>query len=490
MGILNLLEKTIPVFGQTYDVSLNWIAQLIRWLITSVGIVGVGIILFSLCLKVVVLPFDIYQRISMRKQNQKMKDQKERMEKLQKQYANDKAMYNQKLMEMYKENGISMFSSCLPMILSMVIFIVAINAFNAYAQYSAIENYNYMVSAYKSEIRAYCPDLDDENISFENDKIVVKGGADETDAYIFYRLPNTENYTAETDKATVKAYIDAQIKADTINEYVIDTAKIEANTTLMTEITSLIPEGTAHDAAAKEQAMYDYFVAKAQKAVKVAYEDEENGVKTKTKFLWIKNIWLTDASYKSPVLDYTTFETEAKREEFQVGGDKVKYSEIGKTGTLVYNEDAYNLITAELTEQKEEANGWYILIILSIGTILLQQFVTMRSQKEQQKYSTVDGQGASQQKMMLIMMTGMFAIFSFMYSAAFSIYMITSNIFSLLSTIIINKFVDKKLEKEEAVTTVVRMDNRTLSRIEAAKKAGQASAKDSREKKNKDDEGK
>ena len=73
MGILNLLEKTIPVFGQTYDVSLNWIAQLIRWLITSVGIVGVGIILFSLCLKLVVLPFDIYQRISMRKQNQKMK---------------------------------------------------------------------------------------------------------------------------------------------------------------------------------------------------------------------------------------------------------------------------------------------------------------------------------------------------------------------------------------------------------------------------------
>ena len=92
--------------------------------------------------------------------------------------------------------------------------------------------------------------------------------------------------------------------------------------------------------------------------------------------------------------------------------------------------------------------------------------------------------------MMMFMMTGMFAIFSFMYSAAFSIYMITSNVFSLLSTLIINKIVDKKLEKEEAVTTVVRMDNRTLSRIEAAKKAGQASAKDSREKKNKDDEGK
>ena len=63
-------------------------------------------------------------------------------------------------MEMYKENGISMFSSCLPMILSMVIFIVAINAFNAYAQYSAIENYNTMVGAYNAGIRAYCPDIE------------------------------------------------------------------------------------------------------------------------------------------------------------------------------------------------------------------------------------------------------------------------------------------------------------------------------------------
>ena len=143
MELFNLLA-TVPVFGQTYDVSLNWIAQLIRWLISSIGTVGVGIILFSLCLKFIVLPFDVYQRIAMRKQNQKMKEQQERMEKLQKQYANDKQMYNQKLMEMYKENGISMFSSCLPMILSMVIFIVAINAFNAYARYSAIDNYNYM----------------------------------------------------------------------------------------------------------------------------------------------------------------------------------------------------------------------------------------------------------------------------------------------------------------------------------------------------------
>ena len=73
----------------------------------------------------------------------------------------------------------------------------------------------------------------------------------------------------------------------------------------------------------------------------------------------------------------------------------------------------------------------------------------MRSQKEQSKFSSVDGQGASQQKMMLIIMTGMFAIFSFMYSAAFSLYMITGNLLSMVMTLVINKVVDVMLAKKE-----------------------------------------
>ena len=102
-----------------------------------------------------------------------------------------------------------------------------------------------------------------------------------------------------------------------------------------------------------------------------------------------------------------------------------------------------------LDEQKTQANGYFVLIVLSIGTILLQQFVSMRTQKEQQKYSTVDGQGGSQQKMMMIVMTLMFAVFSFMYSSSFSIYMIMSNLFSLVSMLIINKLVDISMAKKE-----------------------------------------
>ena len=92
----------------------------------------------------------------MRKQNIKMAQNKETMEKLQKQYAGNKEMYNKKVMEMYKANGISMFSSCLPLILSLVIFFIAIGAFNDYSTYATVQNYNQLVKAYDTKVETLC----------------------------------------------------------------------------------------------------------------------------------------------------------------------------------------------------------------------------------------------------------------------------------------------------------------------------------------------
>ncbi len=429
MNVFNLLNGVeIALQGPKFDVYLNWIGKIIRFLITGVGSVGIGIILFSVILKVIVLPFDVYQRIAMRKQNIKMKENQAKMEKLQKQYANDKDLYNQKVMEMYRESGFSMFSSCLPLILSMVIFIVAINAFNAYAQYANVENYNMMVDAYNAKITSYAPDLESDTLDISNDGTVIYVKDTAEDSYMYYTVSYIENCdNAYISSAEKTYYIDSEkaLSNEEIKAYY--DAQIEANADMS--------EGDALKA---------YFYEQAQEAVKTAYETD---VIYNTKFLWIKNIWVTDASYKHPVLEYKDFEAEIKREKFNVGGEKTELAELN---TNVYSADTYNHITEKLDKQKDTANGYFILIVLSIGTILLQQFVSMRSQKEQQKYSSVDGQGASQQKMMLVIMTVMFAIFSFMYSSAFSIYMIMSNVLSLLSTIVINFFVDKKANKKEA----------------------------------------
>ena len=78
--------------------------------------------------------------------------------------------------------------------------------------------------------------------------------------------------------------------------------------------------------------------------------------------------------------------------------------------------------------------------------------VMTKSQKAQMELQTVDGQGAQTQKVMTIMMPIMMAVFSFLYTAAFSIYIILSSLLGLGQTFLINFIVDKKFKKKKAET--------------------------------------
>ena len=131
-----LNAATVIVLRQDYAIGLDWLGKFARAIIEGVSIIGVGIIMFTLVLKAITLPFDIYQRVKMRKQNLIMKQMQPELEKLQKQYANDKQMYNQKMMELQKKNGIGILSACLPMIISLVILIVAFQGFRSYSNYA------------------------------------------------------------------------------------------------------------------------------------------------------------------------------------------------------------------------------------------------------------------------------------------------------------------------------------------------------------------
>ena len=75
------------------------------------------------------------------------------------------------------------------------------------------------------------------------------------------------------------------------------------------------------------------------------------------------------------------------------------------------------------------------------------QTVTSKSQQAQMELQTVDGQGAQTQKVMKWMMPIMMAIFAFMYTAAFSIYIVLSSLISIVTTVLINFIVQKKYAK-------------------------------------------
>ena len=83
-----------------------------------------------------------------------MEQMRPELEKLQKQYADNKDLYNQKMMALYKKNGYSMFGACLPTILTLVMFIVAINGFTDYSKFQNQEYFYHMTNSYNNVVYA------------------------------------------------------------------------------------------------------------------------------------------------------------------------------------------------------------------------------------------------------------------------------------------------------------------------------------------------
>ena len=150
MGLINLLASiSLPSFGNLGgSANADWLSKIIAGIIGLVGDVGIGIIVFTLILKLITLPLDIYSRASMKKNNLKMEMMKDDLEKLKKQYKNNEQLYQQKMMSLYKKNGYNAFSACLPTIITLVFFIVVIGAFNKYSRIADREVFVEMGKAY------------------------------------------------------------------------------------------------------------------------------------------------------------------------------------------------------------------------------------------------------------------------------------------------------------------------------------------------------
>ena len=79
-----LLSETISLLEEGFYINLNWLGQIVRAIIEWVGAIGLGVIVFTLILKLITTPFDVYQRVKMRKQSLIMRDMKDDLDKLQK----------------------------------------------------------------------------------------------------------------------------------------------------------------------------------------------------------------------------------------------------------------------------------------------------------------------------------------------------------------------------------------------------------------------
>ena len=391
-GFISFMVKQIE------SIDLNWIGDIIKWLVEGVGITAVGIIIFTLVLKTIVMPLDVFSKFKTKKQSLIMERMRPQMEKLQKQYANDKNMYNQKVMELYKKNGYSMLGICLPTIVSLVIFMVVFSQFSTYSQYANLELYRGMVDAYNGVAANYVYDDSDSG----SDGFLIE--STDSDGEIVYRV----------DFDRFETYYNAHMTAEIDDSYEDYIAGYDSD----------------GDGQLTENDMFravkNYMAGFARQAAADYYHAEKQG------FIWVGNIWYPDSMLNREVPSFDNF-----------------VSSLSRASNLSNYEESYNEVTAYLTAEKEAYNGYFVLIVLAIGMMFLSQFVTMRMQKGMNELGTVDGSGKRTNKWLLILMPIIYGIFSFFYSAAFSIYMVVNTTYSFLTTIIVNKALDRKFKKLE-----------------------------------------
>ena len=578
----NLLLSGVGVnligsLGSLPNVKYAWLLQIIESLINAVVDVGVGIIVFTIILKLITLPLDIFSRASMKKNALKMEMMRDDLEKLQKQYANNKQLYQQKMMALYKKNGYSALMPCLPTIVSLVFFIIVIGAFSSYSRKADFEVFRQMQSAYD---QAIVKEVDGEPVYNENYIVRVedKDSTPDNPKYTYY--VNVDNavkksslvsyfdltgidYTAADAKADKNNYL-LKVSYDSTNGYdnnfITELRKIsgkefnvyfvsegEGKDTVYTgklnfahqKIQSELINFAVNDFVEKELSEteiqdllrkdengkkaldkddsglysiadinvfrarnskievfinentgeFDYlayisnkysdpadgeeagsvkkleiankvfggdvvdFIAEsyateniykpARKAAKESYKKHRS---SSVVFPWVKNLWVVDSPFKPAIPSYSELKSTLKISERQL------------------SQKNYNELTADLNDYKQtgfgKGNGLFILVALSILTMLLSTVIMNKTQKTQMELSSVDGangQAATQQKIMTWIMPIMFGIFAFIYSAGFSIYMVMSSILSTVFTLVINFCVEKafknKIIKKQAEET-------------------------------------
>lgn len=95
------------------------LGQILIFLYGFIGDYGITIIVFTIVIKFVMIPLTIHQL----KSSKKMQEMQPKIQEIQKKYANNKEMMNQKTMQLYKDEQINPVGGCLPLLIQMPIIL-------------------------------------------------------------------------------------------------------------------------------------------------------------------------------------------------------------------------------------------------------------------------------------------------------------------------------------------------------------------------------
>ena len=423
--------------------------------LSSIVNYGVRVIVFTLFLKLLLSPLDIYQRIRMRKNQQITESLKPEIEKLEKQFGGNPQMLQKKKQELNKKNGVKMMAGCLPMFVTMVVSIwVLMGGLNPISQYQNMMQYLHLFDAFTVAEQAAVKEIAQDNRE-------VFYLFDSYGQLIEEEYPEWQN-VARVQLRGPEAFYTGDASAEDLNW---NYPQLEGyRRQAVAERNNLQARIIADSTAAGQQAAVDRYFGYG-----IHY-----GNPARDGFLWVQNIWVSDVPWEQTIRDAAGFSG-------AIGGFReperlrMDYEEMGFSSQAALDawfEDtvigSYDRVMGLLIAEHSRRNGLLILPILSILVMIGSQILTRRIQK---KSGMAPGMGMGGMpgmpgaggagggmlgKMMGYAMPVIFGLFSLGFTAAFAIYMVINSMFMILITLLSTGLIallDKRSKKEKVTET-------------------------------------
>lgn len=149
-------DNSYSVAGENVSEPTHFMA---KFMITINNALGGGVasfgwtvVLFTVILRLILSPLDIWQKVIARRNNKAMERMKPQLEALQARYADDKQRLQQEQMALYKKEKYSTMGMCLPTIVTFVVFFVVFAGFRQMVGYQFAKDYKECVKAYNTSI--------------------------------------------------------------------------------------------------------------------------------------------------------------------------------------------------------------------------------------------------------------------------------------------------------------------------------------------------
>lgn len=402
-----------------------------KWIIKDVfsfvELYGLRVIIITVIIKLILSPFDFYTRKKGIDNAKIMEKMQPELQRLQKQYANNPRELQLKRQALNKKYGYSMFSTCLPLLLTLIVFFTLLPGFTATAKQLNIDTYTHLQNSYSQYYNsATAPLTDDSKRELVIDSVYISKANAFNNEWYNYEIAKLKNIKANKD-----------LSEEELHKLLVDNLEKSG---MLSAGKSLVISPDDQDIFTQENVKAElkqqYIIVSKYIAQKEVWQIYENG--EKESFLWMKNIWRPD-TWKNPIFSQTEFQ--------QLTGMGAQEG-FGEEGWVYKYNDVMGRV---LDEYQGKWNGYLILVVFSLTLTILSTLMSMRQQKL--NADPTQQSAASSMKFMMYMGPIMIGYFALTQSGAFTLYMVTQSFMTLLINLLSTAIIKVIYKNKEDDTT-------------------------------------